>query len=403
MREPVEEIDIRDYLAMLWRHRLVILIAAVIAGALAFASRLTGPDMYESEVPVAVSRPKVSESGTDLTAVANFIPLISNRNVATQVIKEFSLDQSPYLFSPTYFFGSVVTVEEVPKSTILLVRGRLRDPQLLARLLNRVAQLGVESARIMSKREAEQARDDIKVQVDESRMRMQEAEGRLRQAREKSQLELLRKDIDAQLLERSGLLKLQIDLERERAELKRAEEDLASHKKTDVVLRTIDSDPALAEAARASGARDRDLLGMTLRAELVNSVYQTLDEAVAKHRAAVAGLERQRAELATRKLDRAELVPLQRLYAAEAEISRLEMEMDLSRKVYQEVQTSYERARLTVAARSSALLILDPAVVSDRPASRYAIRTGMAAFIGALMFGCLVFVLRHAFMSPSRA
>jgi uncharacterized protein involved in exopolysaccharide biosynthesis len=402
MREPLEEIDLRDYLAMLWRHRFVILAAAILAGGLAFLSRVTAADMYESEVTVAVSRPKVTESSTDVTAVANFVPLIANRNVATQVIKEFSLDQPPYGFSPSYFFGSVVTVEEVRNSTILILRGSLHDPALLARLLNRVAQLGVEASRVMSRREAEQVRDDIKSQLDESRKAMQDADDLLRKARNTNQVELLKKDVDAQLLERSGLLKLQIDLERERAELAKAEQELARHQKTDVVLRTIDSDPALSQAARSTGAPDRDLLGLTLRAELINSVYQTLDEAVAKHRGAVAGLERQRAELATRRLDLRELASLQRLYAAEAEISRLGMELDLARRVYQEVQTNYEKARLTVASRSSALQIVDPAIVADRPAPRHTMRTTLLAVIIGILLASFVFVLRHAIAPPPR-
>jgi uncharacterized protein involved in exopolysaccharide biosynthesis len=402
MREPVEEIDIRDYLTMLWRHRIAIFVAGALLALVAFVRATLAPAVYEAEVPVMVSRPKVYENLTDLTAVANFIPLVANQNVAAQVIKELELDRAPYGFSPSFFFGSVVSVDEVKNSTILVVRGRLSNPALVARMVNRIAELGSDAVRDMNRKEAEQVRDDIKLQLDESRKRMELAEQRLKDARQKSEVELLKKDIDAQLLERSGLLKLQMDLEKERGQLAKAEEELAARKKVDVVNRTIDSEPALVETARAAGAPPRDLLGLNLRSEEVNSVYQALDEEVAKHRTAVAGLERQRAEVAARKLDQPQLTSLQRLYVAEAEISRLEMEQDLARKVYQEVATSYEKARLTVAARSSALQILEPAVAPDRPVPKLTVRLALIAFIAGATLAAFAFVLRHAVALPAR-
>jgi uncharacterized protein involved in exopolysaccharide biosynthesis len=241
-----------------------------------------------------------------------------------------------------------------------------------------------------------QARDDIKQQLDDSLKRMNESEVRLRTAREKSQIELLKKDIDSALQERSGLLKLQIGIERERAQLAKAEGELSARQRLDVVNRTIDSDPALLEASRAAGSGSRDVLGLKLRSEEVNEVYQKLDEEVAKSRAKLAGLERERAQMASRKLDGEELAALRTLYAAEAEVTRLEMDRDLSRKIYQDVATSFEKARLSVASRSSALQIVDAAVVPDRPASRHIARNAALAFMAGLMLASFGVALRHA-------
>jgi uncharacterized protein involved in exopolysaccharide biosynthesis len=353
-----------------------------------------------------VSRPKISENATDTTAVGNFIPFISNKNVAAQVIKEFSLDQPPRNVLPDSLFGSIVTIEEVRNSTIVLVKGRMDDPALLARVLNRIAEIGAEAARLASRKEALQAQDDIKQQLDDSLKRLTEAENRLKAEREKDQLELLKKDVESALQERAGLLKLQIEIEREKAALAKAESELAARQPLGVVSRTIDSDPALVEAARQAGAAPRDLLGLKLRSEEINEVYQKLDEEVAKSRAKVAGLERQRAQMAARQLDGPQLAALKTLYAAEAEIARLEMARDLSRKIYQEVATSYETARLFVASRSSALQIVGPAVPPDRPASRYLGRNAVLAFVAGVVLASLVIVLRHALVSaaaPPRA
>ncbi len=398
---PPEEIDVREYLAMLWRYRIPILIVGAVLGVFAGINGMTANAMYEAEIPIEVSRPKVTDTGNDNTAVANFIPIIANRNVAAQVIKELSLDKPPYNLSATSFFGSVVTVEEVKNSTILVLHGYLSDPQMLAKMLNRVAQLASDAARAANRQEAEQIRDDIKLQLDDSRKRMEDAEKRAREEREKSQIELLKRDVEAQLTERGGLLKLQLELERERAQLAKAQQELATRDKVETVRRTIDTDPLILESSRASGVAPRDLIGMSFKSEVVNGVYSLLDEEVAKRSATVAGLEKQRAQMAARSLDGPELKSLNRLYEAEIKISRLEMELELSRKVYQEVETSYEKSRLTVAARSSALQILDPAVPPDRPMARHVLRYAALAFLFGVMAASFVFILRHAVMTPS--
>jgi transaldolase len=62
------------------------------------------------------------------TTTANFRPFIESRALAAKAIQEFGLDKPPYRISPTRFFGSVVTIDEVRNSTIMIIRARLDDP-----------------------------------------------------------------------------------------------------------------------------------------------------------------------------------------------------------------------------------------------------------------------------------
>jgi uncharacterized protein involved in exopolysaccharide biosynthesis len=394
------EVDLGEYVRVLWRRRLLLAVASVVCALVAFGMGLRAPALYEAEATMAVSRPKFTAGATDTTAVANFLPFVTSRSVAAQVIKELGLDRPPYTISPTSFFGGIVVVEEVRNSTIVLVRGRLSDPTLVARVVNRVADIGSEAVRRASQQEAVQARDDIKLQLQESIQRVEQSEDRLRRFREASQVEVVEKDVEAALAEREGLLKLQIDIEAEKSKLARAEQELASRQKVVTLKRSIDSDPLLLELARKTGNGQADnLVGLQLVTEETNRVYQILDELVAESRSELAAMERRKAQLTARKLDTPHVEVLHKLYQIEGEISRLEMERDLSRKVYEEVASSYETTRLVVAGRSSALQIITPASAPDRPVASQALRTVLIAFFAGLIVTSLGVLLFSAVSS----
>jgi capsule polysaccharide export protein KpsE/RkpR len=125
-----------------------------------------------------------------------------------------------------------------------------------------------------------------------------------------------------------------------------------------------------------------------------------LDGDVARTRSELAGKERQKAQMGARKLDTPHLAALNTLYKTESALAHLEMERDLARKIYLEVATTYETARLTVAGRSSALQIVTPADVPDRPISRGAVKSAVLAFFVGLLSAAAGVLLYNA-LSPS--
>lgn len=379
-----EDIDVGKYLSVLRPYLLRLGVAAMIGAAAAVTIALISPREYEAETSLAVSRSKLTEGLGETTAVANFMPFITNRGLAGQIIKEFGLEKPPYSASPTTLFGSVVNVSPVRNSTVIVVSSRMFDPSLAAKVVNRIGELATDAVRSSSQQEAVQARDYIKVQTDDARARFEQSALRLREFREASQVELVKKDVEAALTEREGLLKLLMNIQGERSGLAAAEAELKSRPRVDVTKRAIDSDPAMVEAARNGGATN--VLPLQLRTEEISPVYNKLDEKIAVARAKLASLEGKRSVLRTRNLDDAKLQALTALYRIEETLTRLEVERDVAEKVYQQMVTSYETARLTVAGRSSALQVVAAAVPPDVPVSR---QVGRKALLGAVL-GLLV-------------
>ena len=396
MTPASETVDLHRQLRLLHRHRALIasctLLGAVVALVVSFVIKRT----YAADAALTISRSKIGEGQmqSDILSTANFRPLIESRAVASQVIKETRIDEAPYWISPSRFFGEVVEIEEVRNSSVLLVHGQLSDAALVADIVNRVADLGAATARRVSQQEAVQARNDIKLQLDDAKTRLEIATAKLDAARKGAQLELVRKDVDAELEQRGALLDLQINIEAEKARLGKAEQELAARQPLDTVRRSIDADPALMEAARKADGTPRDLLTLQMRNEQVNPVYQEIDKQVAASRTLLAALERQRAQMSARKIDDPQLSRLSDMYAKESEISRLEMERDLAKKVYEQVANSYESARLLVAGRSSGLQILTRAIPPDKPESRKVPRNVLIGVLSGFLLSSLLVLVR---------
>ena len=396
MTPDIETVELRRHLRLLQRHRVLIaactLLGAVVALAMSFIVKRT----YAADVAMAISRSKIGEGTTvsETLSTANFRPLLESRAISSAVIKDMKLDQPPYSVSPNKFFGEVVEIEEVRNSSVILIHGRFSDPVLVADIVNKVADLGADTARRVSQREAVQARNDIKLQLDEAKTRFDTASANLDRARATAQLELSRSDVESELEQRSALLDLLINIEAEKARLAKAETELAKRPRVDTVMRSIESDPAMTEAARNTNNSPKDLLGLQLKTEEVNPVYQELDKQIASSRTQLAALEKQKSQMTARGLDTKQLARLNEMYVKESQISRLEMERDLAKKVYSDVANSYESARLLVAGRSSGLAILTRAIPPEKPESRKLPRNIVIGALSGFLLSALAVLVR---------
>jgi uncharacterized protein involved in exopolysaccharide biosynthesis len=178
MSSDLDTIDVRQQLRLLYQQRLFIVASVVLGASVAVALAFLRPRVYAAEAALVVSRPKIDDqrvgddrvvvvqAASEAPSTANFRPLIESRAIAARVIADLKLQTSQ-----DAFFADVVQVEEVRNSSVLLLRGRLGDPTKIADVVNRVAELATETARQVSQQEALQARNDIKVQLDESKAR----------------------------------------------------------------------------------------------------------------------------------------------------------------------------------------------------------------------------------------
>jgi uncharacterized protein involved in exopolysaccharide biosynthesis len=152
----------------------------------------------------------------------------------------------------------------------------------------------------------------------------------------------------------------------------------------------------LSEAAREKGRPGDGILGLEVKNEFLDEVYQDLDNQVASTRTWLSALEKQKVELVdVRKLDAPELKSLSQLYARETEMARLQVEYDLAKTVYVDVSNRYEQVRLQVATRSAQLQVMDSALPPARPIKPRVMRNSVIAIILGFLLSSVAVVVLH--------
>ena len=288
-------------------------------------------------------------------------------------------------------------VEQVAGTNLLRVSVRLGDTERAAKVANELVERGVALNRRISQEEVVVARDYIKTQLDEAVKRLETVRSDLLALKQRSQVDALKADTKGALDVRTSLLALQNAIEYERAFLATSEAELKVSQQLLTTRRMIDRNPALMEAAKEQNAGG-SVLGLELSEQQVNDAYSTLQEQIAQSRAKLAGLERQqRMLIGDRRLNSAELPGLSRLYDSELAIARMQSEYDMALKVYADLATKHEDARIRVGSRGAQLQLVDPAVApSFRIAPRVIATTQLGGVLG-LLLGCLLVLGRHFF------
>jgi uncharacterized protein involved in exopolysaccharide biosynthesis len=410
-----DKVDLAEYASAIRRYRTLIMVTTLACMSAALVFSLVGPRSYEAMLTLAVNQSKTGgtgliaqhQSGDEVVASqglgpANFRWLFESRAMAFVVIRELGLDKPPYRVTPSQFLSGVISVEEIRSTNLIRLVARSEDPELAVKIAERVAQHAVATVRSASASEATQARDLIKGQLDQIKARFDEANAKLLAYREQAQVEGVKKDVDAIMLQRGIVPELLVKIESEKAKLALIDQELAKRDRVDMFRRAMDSDP-LVVASRSRLVPRSAPLGGQSQSESINAVYNILDSEAALTRSNLAALEKQKTQLVdVRKIDAAVLPKLSLLYQRESEIARLTAERDLAEKVYLDVTSRYEVAQLQVAGRSSQLQIIDPAMVPDKPLSRNVIRNAAAAGIGGLSAAAVAAMVLQAWGIASR-
>jgi len=376
-----EDVDLGRYFVLVWRRLPLVTFAALLCAAAGWLVASLRAVEYEATATLAVIGSKIGEQSPAVASV-NYQPFIDNNSVAGLVVKEFQLDKPPYTLTPERFRETVLSLEEVRSSNLIRVRVTLRDPVTAAKVANRISDLAVEGALKLSQSEAVQARDYLRGEVEDSRKHMEDAAARLEGFKNTAQVELTKEDVNAMLDQRSSLPRLAADIEEAKARVARGEAELAAQTRVDSLVKSIESDPTAVQTARAAGAPESSVLGMQIKSQEPNKVYQSIEQQLAYDRTQLAALERRQTELiGGLKLDAQRQSKLTDLYRKESELARLTAEYEVAEKSYKEIAARYDVARVQVAGRSGQIQIVDRAIEPSTPMSRHRGRNAVFGFV----------------------
>jgi uncharacterized protein involved in exopolysaccharide biosynthesis len=402
-----------------------LLILPFIAAGVTAAYTLSQPPAYEAQMVLIAQPPRLAAAPDNIAppSTATFVPLLQSLGAARQVVTELHLDRAPDSLTPETFLREAVRANAVGGSPLLELRVRLAAPEAAAHAANRLAEIAIAAARKLSQQEAGDARDSLRALLDDSKRRYDDAQTAFETLRKQSQLDLLKKDVDAMLTERAAGVSLDLDVATQSATLERVDEETARRPRIDTITRSIDKDPALMETARtAAGAANassgngngangssggggsssgagsggngsagnagngssggsNSVLGLTLKDQAINRVHEAMDEEAARTRARLGGLKARQAARRQAGVDQARSPKLDGLYALERQLADRELDVSIAKKTYELAATQYENARLNVATRSAQLQLLTQAEPPERPLSRRTTSKALLAFV----------------------
>lgn len=387
-------VDVRDQILALWRHRVLILVLAVVLAVAAGVFSVVRTRQFEATATVAVSAWRLTEATPGRLPAEIFVPLMTTPSVAAKALDELKM---PGLTAGA-LLGNIVAVRSLTEASLIRVVARMTSPDDAARVANVFARHAVAAATDATRLDVDDVEAELKTMLDNATERLRKTEEAYDAFRKTARLEMLQREVDTLVFHRGELLEVSVELESERARLARLEADLGQRQQVTSLKQSVTDDPALTEAARGAGTASTELLGLQVTRESVNPVYESLDEEAAKTRARVASLDQQRRQLAgTAGLNGSQLSRLTQLYEAQSTLERLEGERELARTTYEAVAEKYQGARLAAVGRTPQLLIVDQALPPEAPLGRYAARNVLLGLVAGALLGCVLVMLRQVF------
>lgn len=386
-----DEIDLLEYAGTWWRYRYVLLAVALIAGAVTYVVNRQMTPTWETTFRLMGTETGLEDGTATRLNIVAFRELVESPTQAAALIEEFGLQGPPHELTPEKFLNGHVDVEVITDSTIIEVAVRLKDRDVLVKLARRYAERVVETAQRLNTEGIDYTAERIRQQRDAALERLTTAEAAVEAYQRRTQIELLRKDVDTMLERRPDALDLNVRIQGARARLQQAEAELAKQPRVRGERRGVDS---LASTAPPVDPATGAAPDMKIRGELldpyVNPVYEALSRDVSQYRSELAALEQERKELVGRlQLDSPTAARLTRLYQAESELEALARGRDVAREAYLTAAKQYENARLQSTVRSPRLQILDAALPPDAPVAPRALRNTAAAMLIALTIAAI--------------
>jgi capsular polysaccharide biosynthesis protein len=216
-----EEIDLREYINVLLKRKSIIIIIFLIAIiTAALVSYFVLQPVYEANVIIAVTKPKINNSLVDEISLENYKNLIRDVKIEEELIQKLSLDKSPLELTP-YALEQMLTIE-LPKNTNLLKMNlQASNPKLTKDIINTWATLFVEKNKKLYFDEVKKFKINVEDRLKLAEQDFFEIEEKLMKFDENDNVETTGNEIRYKTAKITGfksrLINIQISLEKENA------------------------------------------------------------------------------------------------------------------------------------------------------------------------------------------
>ena len=216
-----EEIDLREYINVLLKRKgIIILIFLIAVITAAIVSYFVLQPVYEANVVIAVSKPKIENLLVDEISLEEYKNLIKNIEIEEELIQKLNLDKPPIELTP-YDLEQMLTIELSKGTNLIKINLQASNSKLTEEIINTWATLFVEKNKRLYFDEVKKAKTDIKDKLKLAEQDFFEIEEKVKKFNETDNVKTTEDEIEyktTKILDfKSRLIDIQLSLEKEKA------------------------------------------------------------------------------------------------------------------------------------------------------------------------------------------
>ncbi|MBA7533587.1 hypothetical protein ES705_25828 [subsurface metagenome] len=365
-----EEIDLREYInVLLKRKSIIILIFLIAIITAALVSYFILQPVYEANVIITVTKPKINNLLVDEISLENYKNLIRDVKIEEELIKKLNLDKSPLELTP-YALDQMLTIE-LPKSTNLLKMNlQASNPKLTKDIINTWATLFVEKNKKLYFDEVKKFKINVEDRLKLAEQDFFEIEEKLMKFNENDNVETIENEIKYKTTKITGfksrLINIQISLEKENAKKEQIITAINKQEKVLKLKKSIVDDQFFRQLT--STISDDNL---TYISEVTNPIYYNLAQQLISTNISINSLIAEENQLTQNIVDfNASVEELKKeLTEKKLILSRLGREYLVKEKLYYNIFQQAEELRLSSAEEADLLKITSLAYEPRAPIS----------------------------------
>lgn len=339
-----EEIDLREYLEVIKKRKVIIFLIFLIACLSSGIYTLTLPKVYKASSILAVLGAVITDERGQIQKFSQptdfYVELAKSEQIALEVIKELKLDQPPDNFTPGGLI-SAVKIETKGASPSLKITVSANSPKKAKDIANTLAEKIVKINYQLLNAETGITKGFLLEQIKNAEEELRKSEDRVLKFTKENNLEVLRQKVSNALSLR-GQFELEYNnlvaqIEVKEGELNEIAKSFKDEGKTYKLARSLTEDPAFQQILAKMANKDlSDLLGLKIESEQVNPLYESLRARLTDATISLATLKLNKKVLEERMKKNEEELNTLRLELAnkETELARLSRERDLVREKY---------------------------------------------------------------------
>lgn len=216
-----EEIDLHEYINVLLKRRGIIVLIFLIAVITAsLVSYFVLKPVYEANVIIAVSKPKIGNSLVDEISLEEYKNLIKDIEIEEELIQKLNLNEPPLELTP-YDLEQMITIDLPKDSNLIKMNLQAVSSKLTKDIINTWATLFVEKNKRLYFDEVKKAKIDIGEKLKLAEQVFFEIEEKLMKFNETDNVKTIEDEIKyktTKILDfKSRLIDIQLFLEKEKA------------------------------------------------------------------------------------------------------------------------------------------------------------------------------------------